>query len=207
MKKVFFDCGSHHGMALKFYRKIMNMGNDWEIHAFEPNPSNREFFQKGGVGYSENVVFHEEAIADIDGEISFFMEDHSISRSGSPVLSNVKTDGWGSTTSLTSRHRGLSAPITVKAVDLSRLLERYNEKDFIVVKMDIEGSEYKVLRKMISKGTIKKISLLFVEFHYHNHVPEENLESTQELISQIELLGVPVILESFDMERMGKIIG
>ena len=205
MKKIFFDCGCHHGMGLKFYRKIFSMDKNWEVHAFEPNPSNAVFFAPGNPGYSENVNFHQSAVSVEDGEADFFMEDHSASRSGSPELLNVKTDGWGSTMCKTSLHSGLMQPVKVNTVDFSRLVGECQPGDFVIVKMDIEGAEYDVLRKMIKDNTIQKISVLFVEFHFHNHAPQESYTSTQALIDEIEKLGVPVILESFDMEKMAQI--
>ena len=43
----------------------------------------------------------------------------------------------------------------VEAIDFSKwVLENFTEEDFIILKMDIEGSEYKVLPKMIEDGTI-----------------------------------------------------
>ena len=35
----------------------------------------------------------------------------------------------------------------------------------IIVKMDIEGAEILLLERLISTGTIKMISILYVEFH------------------------------------------
>jgi hypothetical protein len=57
--------------------------------------------------------------------------------------------------------------------------------------MDIEGSEFRVLRDLIDNDTITKINEIYVEFH-ERFMPEESLETRNELISIIESKGVKV---------------
>ena len=57
--------------------------------------------------------------------------------------------------------------------------------------MDIEGSEFKVLRHLIDTGTIKKINEIYIEFH-QRFMPEESDESKDQLVFQLENLGVKV---------------
>ena len=57
--------------------------------------------------------------------------------------------------------------------------------------MDIEGSEYKVLRHMIQEGTLTKIKEIYLEFH-ERFMPEESKDTEKKLIEQIENLGVKV---------------
>jgi hypothetical protein len=37
--------------------------------------------------------------------------------------------------------------------------------DELILKLDIEGAEYAVLRSMLRDGSIRKISKLYIEFH------------------------------------------
>ena len=54
----------------------------------------------------------------------------------------------------------------VQALDLSAwILQNFSEKDEIILKMDIEGSEYSVLEKMIDDSSIDFINQLWIEFH------------------------------------------
>ena len=56
--------------------------------------------------------------------------------------------------------------LEVEAIDFSRWIrENFVEDDYIFLKMDIEGSEYKVLPKMIEDGTINYINDLIIEWH------------------------------------------
>lgn len=70
-------------------------------------------------------------------------------------------------------------------------LNNFNKQDFIVVKMDIEGAEYAVLRKMINDRSLEYINDLYVEFHSHKdsnaiHENGENKDSTLILIDKIK---------------------
>jgi len=79
----------------------------------------------------------------------------------------------------------------VEAIDFSKwVIENFTEEDFIVLKMDIEGSEYKVLPKMIEDGSIKFINNLIIEWH-NWQFPQYN-DLTRSLSTKISSLGVQI---------------
>jgi len=79
----------------------------------------------------------------------------------------------------------------VEAIDFSRfIIDNFNQNDYIVLKMDIEGSEYKVLPKMIEDGSISYINNLIIEWH-NWQFPQYN-ELTNSLSSTISSLGVQI---------------
>ena len=59
----------------------------------------------------------------------------------------------------------------VKAVDFSAWLrnkisnEKFKKYNYVILKMDIEGSEYRVIDKMCIDGTIKSIDRILIEYH------------------------------------------
>ena len=56
--------------------------------------------------------------------------------------------------------------IEVKGLDLSAwILKNFDKNDTIVLKMDIEGSEFKVLPKMLAEGSIDYVDAIYVEWH------------------------------------------
>lgn len=56
--------------------------------------------------------------------------------------------------------------IKVKTFNFSNFLIKLKKKyKFIIVKMDIEGSEYKILNHLFLKNTLNLINFLFIEFH------------------------------------------
>ncbi len=55
----------------------------------------------------------------------------------------------------------------VQAIDFSKwVLDNFSKDDYIILKMDIEGSEYEVLPRMISDGSLEYVDLLLMEFHW-----------------------------------------
>merc|ERR1712194_81991 len=55
----------------------------------------------------------------------------------------------------------------VRLFNFSLFLQMHvRENDFVVVKMDIEGSEYNILPSLISSGSLGLIDELFLEAHY-----------------------------------------
>lgn len=101
-------------------------------------------------------LFNETAAWTYDGTIDFFLD-----------TVNSQKNFWGS--SLNKEHpdvlRSGQKKVTVKCKDISRILKQYKENDFIVIKMDIEGSEYDLLLDFMKKDVYKFIDYLAVEFH------------------------------------------
>lgn len=58
-------------------------------------------------------------------------------------------------------------PIIVPCLDFSHwLLNNISPKVWVVLKLDIEGAEYEVLKKMLRDGSIRLINELYAEFHF-----------------------------------------
>ncbi|MEU9319529.1 FkbM family methyltransferase [Streptomyces sp. NPDC048295] len=160
MRKIFVDCGANLGIVLK---RFMDELPDHDFYAFEPNatllPSisaNVERAQHAGlVDVSSSAVWTE------DGTIDLFLGHHESSTvmpgKRVPPMYNQQID--------------YSSPVAVPAVDFSAWLRRTaTPKDLVTVKMDIEGAEYPVLRKLLADGTIDLVSVLYVEWH-HDRFP------------------------------------
>lgn len=61
-----------------------------------------------------------------------------------------------------------SSEILVESIDFSEYIKTVSDpEDYIVVKLDIEGSEFDVLDKLISDNTLKYINKIYIEFHPH----------------------------------------
>jgi len=58
-------------------------------------------------------------------------------------------------------------PVTVQCLDFSSwLLNNIPSKAWVVLKLDIEGAEYEVLKKMLKDGSIYLLNELYAEFHF-----------------------------------------
>jgi len=179
MKKIFLDCGTHYGEGLTTFISMFNMDNEWEIYSFEPN----KYLWEGHFNQNENenIKYINKAIHVNNDLISFNIAYPNTDASS--IYKNHIGDNFYET-------------LQVKCLDLSQfILDNFSKDDYIVIKMDIEGAEYGVLRKMIADNSISYINELFVEFHSHkddNAIKEngENKNSTFELINQIKQLGI-----------------
>ena len=150
MDKVFIDCGGHVGESITRFKKSPRYSDDYKIYSFEPLPNSADKYRDmKGISFAEKAVWTE------DGEMEFFTD--------------VKQNTWGSTlikekdTSVLDKEN----PIVVETFDFSHWMGSvFHEDDFIIVKMDIEGAEYPVLRKMIDDGTINLVNEMYIEWHY-----------------------------------------
>ena len=191
-KRVLLDCGSNDFRGLS---ELIRHGR-WKflsvIEAFEPNPlfdlalavQSLQFRLGRGV----NFALNNKAIWTYDGEIEFSQEFRNdrfrIDTDDTPDFrTSEPPDAEGSFITYAD-------PILVECVDFSRILKRY--KDFeTIVKMDIEGAEYDVLRHVIKEDTAKLMDAIFVEWH-HSSMTNEDDNSTQEIVEQLKDVGVQV---------------
>ena len=74
---------------------------------------------------------------------------------------------------------GMPEQITVDSVDLSSwIVSNFSREDHIILKMDIEGAEYEILKKMFVDDTIKYINELWIEWHFTNQQKYYNIGDT-----------------------------
>lgn len=176
MAKVFIDVGTYDGDTIEqFFNwyKLIDYPLGYEVYGFEPNP---EMFRaaKKKVGHREKVNLEQSAAWVEDGEIEFAVDDI-----GSTVMQTKKN--WES-----------SPKIKVKCFDFSQWLkDNFTTEDYIVLKMDCEGAEFPILKKMINDGTDKLVNKLLVEFH-PNKVTDYTTTDKNDLIQRLTYRRVEV---------------
>lgn len=151
MKYIYIDAGCYDGDTVKQFRnwKSLTYADDigWKIYAFDPNPNFKAEWKKQTLPW---IQFEQKAVWTEDGEIEFALCEGE--------------DAMGSTVMKEKDHWELGKKITVPCFDFSKWLEQFRG-DHVVIKMDIEGAEGKVLTKMIKDGTDDIPSLLLIEWH------------------------------------------
>lgn len=148
MRKVFLDLGAHEGESIRLFRSQYPQAEEYKIFSFEPNPAMVNNFAQ-----FPDVEFHNVGVWVEDGESKMTIHDWTVGYS----LFNTHP-----------RHYGREPSLPIKVIDFSKWMkENIKEDDYVVMKMDIEGSEYKVLRKMIDEGSILLVNKLYMEFHDH----------------------------------------
>jgi FkbM family methyltransferase len=180
MRKIFLDCGTHYGEGLAQFVSKFAIDHEWEVYSFEPNLYLWQEHINNNI--LDNVHYINKAIYIHNDNITF-------------NIAYPNTDA----SSIYKNHIGdanFHGAIEVECLDLSEfILSNFTKDDFIVIKMDIEGAEYEVLRKMIADKSILYVDDLSVEFHSHKDEHAiletgENKETTFELIKEIQDLGV-----------------
>lgn len=137
---------------------------DWTIYAFEPN-----------LELEVPDFVSRKAIWTEDGEMEFAI-------GGRNDAASIKG---------TSGH---SDPrmVKVQTIDFSKFVSELPDEP-IICTMDCEGSEFPVLEKMLKDGTIKKITLLDIEFH-HRIMNDYDSDDARDLLNRIRKEGVLVCL-------------
>lgn len=191
MKNVFLDCGTHLCEGLKTFWNKKIIDKNFEIHTFEPNPECKVLNRIKNLPFE--LEFHDCAVWVHNEGVWFRQENHRISKSGSPSDNHSDLDGWASSVAGTGfEFPGYNSPlIFVNSIDFSEFVLSFPSQSKIIIKMDIEGCEFAVLRKMIKDDSIKKIDSIYVEFH-EKHMSTETAESKNELVQEITKLGVKV---------------
>jgi FkbM family methyltransferase len=164
MKNIFLDCGTHLCEGIyKFYQSGI-IDDSYEIHTFEANPEC--YIEDRIKNIPLNITAYNKAIWINDGKLLFSQENHFKNNSGSPKDGRSNKDGWASSVmSLGMKCDGYETPVEVDCIDFSSFIYSLNPEDKIICKMDIEGSEYKVLPHLIETKAIQRIKKLYIEFH------------------------------------------
>lgn len=160
MRKIFIDCGANLGVVLKHFLHELP---DHDFYAFEPNTALRPSIDANieQAQHAGSVEVIPGAVWTEDGTVDLFLGHHE----SSTVMPGKRVPP------VYDQQIDYNSPIAVPAVDFSAWLRRTAlPEDHVVVKMDIEGAEYPVLRKLLADGTIDLLSVLHIEWH-HDRFP------------------------------------
>jgi FkbM family methyltransferase len=191
---VLIDGGAHLGeTVLAFEKSKLFSMHPWQVVSFEPNP---ELFPQ--IPKRPFLTVMGQALWDQDTEIDFHVSPQQ-TLGGSVMPTFVPQPEMRT--------------IKVPAIDFGQWLKKnYRKEDVVHVKLDIEGAEYAVLRKMLRDGSIAHIDKLYIEFHglqqaQARHAPMAELRQAQtdtsELIEAITGMGVGMSIH-YTGETQGK---
>ena len=182
---IYIDAGGHGGQSIERFKKMTSGKSNTKIYSFECHP---RCYEKLKTYAADNIIVSNKAVWINDGEIDFYLDmlDKTTNR-GFP--------GQASTISKTKMERGIEGQFTndslikVPCIDFSKWIKNtLNKSDYIFLKMDIEGSEYEVLDKMISTGAINYLHELDIEFHWHKIGLDKKIHDT--LVDKLKNTGI-----------------
>ena len=168
-KNIFLDCGSHLFQGFEQFIKILSIDENWECHSFESNPITykmslpkyQNLLDSGlNLKHYNYAVLDEETYVNVNCSVAYDYDESEIGTytgQGSNVLKKPPS-GWNFTYEEHERK--------VKSINFSNFIkENFSKDDYIVVKMDIEGSEFSVLDGLIRDNMVEYIDEIYVEFH------------------------------------------
>jgi|GEM_PF-4111572 len=153
-KKLFVDLGGHTGETIERFFWEVPDAVDWDVISFEPLVY---LYLMNNTERYRNVTVIPKAAWIENTDLQFYVDE------------STKTRGIGST-ALKGKLTGAvnyKKPVKVKAIDFAEWLKNIQaEYDYIVVKMNIEGSEYVLMPQFIERNLLDKIDELYIEVHH-----------------------------------------
>ncbi|XP_066283493.1 uncharacterized protein [Branchiostoma lanceolatum] len=90
---------------------------------------------------------------------------------------------------------------TVRTIDLSKWIrENTNQEDYVIFKLDVEGAEFGILKKMLADGTFKWVDKYYGEFHLNQAVKGWSKVSKKNLIQHMKNKGIASSMASWSAE-------
>jgi len=144
---IFIDCGAYRGAILK---KFKSLNPQYKCYAFECNKA------LASTPYSEGVTVSNKAVWVHNNDMAFFINTKQPKIQGNSLYKSKTTGG------LDTLH-----PEKIMCIDFSQWLqEKFScQGHYIIVKMNIEGSEYVVLEKCLEDKSIDLINELHIQWH------------------------------------------
>lgn len=153
MPIIFLDCGSNLGQGFEEFRT--KYGTDDIVYImFEPDVKCYNKLCEQYI-HLEYVQINNCAVAAQDGELTFYTtRDYD---QGGTVIYDHNNNYY-------DNHNSQS--YQVMAVDLIKIIdELLLPHNTIIIKLDVESSEYDILESMIATGTVHKVKKIYCEFH------------------------------------------
>ncbi|MFH1750949.1 MAG: FkbM family methyltransferase [Candidatus Micrarchaeota archaeon] len=151
------DCGSNIGISVIYFKYLYPKSR---ILCFEPSPQNFDILEKNvDENKLKNITLINAAVHAKKTKLNFF--NNSVG---------------GGVTSQVVRANSLFSKESIVEVDAVRLSE-YISKPVDLLKLDVEGSEFDVLKDLVRTGKIKLIRNAIIEYHHHQYYKAANLAS------------------------------
>lgn len=140
-----------------------------EVHAFDPTPACRDWLE--ATAASQGLHYHPWALADRDGSLSLHTRRGRSARARGTMLS-VVDDGTGESLAVTAR-------------TVTSICRELGHGQLALLKLDIEGAEYPVLRELLA-GPCRPDQVL-VEFHHR--FPGIGARATASTVAALRAVG------------------
>jgi FkbM family methyltransferase len=186
MSKTFLDCGAHFGGGLLQLAAQFELDRSWEVHSFEPNEGcRRPWMAKWGA--RPNFCLHTSAVWIYDGVIQF--RSQGLKRGTGKGSTVLPSEDWDFGDNEYAHWRD---PVEVTCIDLAAFIQRL-PRGLLVLKLDIEGAEFTVVRHLLATDTMKLVNVLVVEWH-DKLMKSESVETRKQLAEKVRAAGCEIVL-------------
>lgn len=152
MRKIFIDGGARTGELFDIIKKDLPEYLGYEFIIYEPNPTHSNTLMEKAK--ENNATFINGAIWDKNGEYNFYIAIDIYGDQGSTLCKDKQRDKLD-----------IENPILVKTYDIVDIINQFNPEDYIVLKLDIEGGEYDVIKRLIETNNLHKVNEYIIEWH------------------------------------------
>lgn len=167
MKKLrFIDCGANIGQSVEWALKVFK---DYEVivNSFEPLPLNFNII-KEKFSQDDRVVVKQLAVSTSYGNSTFYCQNTG-ARTGSTLVKG-------------KLYLNENESIQVETIDLADWLKKNVSKDELtILKIDVEGMEYKILPHLLENNIQGLIDYWLIEYH------SSKIPISQVIAQQVEL--------------------
>ena len=169
-RPLIFDVGAHVGLAATRFRELFPLAT---IHCFEPYPESFERLRAGVAG-SRPLELHPLALAAAEGEATFSVNRNSATNS--LLASDARGEiYWRGDTPVTT------GALKVRTTTVDAFASARGIESMDILKMDVQGGEYEVLRGARDLLGRRAIGLIYMELitaptYVGQHAVREYLE-------------------------------
>lgn len=173
---IFYDLGSHLFEGLEKFNEFYKFDNTWKIYCFEANPhtfkaslkikAESPWLQNLNIEMINAAVSNKNGTTDF--ECYFDADKNSYTDVGSTTL--TLRDSFFKEVHKDSTYANMGDDYcrveSIQTLSFSEFLRKHtNYGDQVIVKMDIEGSEFDTLTDMIMNNTHYLVKTIYIEWH------------------------------------------
>ncbi|MDC1148764.1 FkbM family methyltransferase [Pelagibacteraceae bacterium] len=177
-KKLFIDCGCNKGQGFNFFKRFFPL-NKYDYILLDPNPFIKNDIKTLIKNNSHgNIKFINKGISTKNSEEYFWYPQDNKKAVGGTLYPHLNN----------STHNNNLKRKKVSLLKFEDFLLKYGKLyDEIILKIDVEGSEYKILDNMIKKNLFIKIKLIIIEFHsqYMKYNISQKYKKKEKIIKKI----------------------
>lgn len=165
------------GEDISFDLELLKRGA--RVYAFDPTPKSIEWLEKQKL--PKEFYFSPEGLSDIEEKVNFFLPRNPEYVSASIV-----------------HHNGTGKKITVQMQTLKNCMRRYGHSYIDLLKMDIEGSEFKVIDSFCKENIL--VREICIEIH--NRFYEDGLFRLLKMRMQLRMHHYLLVSVSDDLQEL-----